>query len=241
MLPADLRQAESQALAALLAALPSVERGRWSVDWRFEGLRLLPVALRFCQALVDAGQAPRLVFPDAGACALAKRDAPELAASITDFRGQQRRSGTSGAADGAADDAGEGRTDLLLAVAPALPDYEEFEQLCGTHRGPVVMLNGRLEDAAVGIGSVARERRRGFVAEWRAAYYLQPLAGSALRRAYPGAWELYRQDAEGFRLAAQFEQKPDAEAQLEALAGEGGPGMGANLRSLETFIEGLRS
>lgn len=231
MLPADLRQAESQALAALLAALPSGGSGRWSVDWRFEGLRLLPVALRFCQALLEAGQATRLVFPDAGACALAKRDAPGLAERIGDFRGQQRRSAES---DGAG-------ADLLLAVAPAMPDYEEFEQLCAAHRGPVAMLNGRLEDAAVGIGSVARERRRGFVAEWQAAYVLQPLAGSALRRAYPGDWELYRQDADGFRLAARFEQKPDAEAQAEALAGEGGVGIGANLRSLETFIEGLRS
>lgn len=231
MLPADLRQAERQALEALLAALPSGGRNRWSVDWRFEGLRLLPVALRFCQALLKAGQAPRLVFPDAGACALAKRDAPELAERIGDFRSQQRSSAES---DGAGDD-------LLLAVAPAMPDYEEFEQLCAAHRGPVAMLNGRLEDAAVGIGSVARERRRGFVAEWQAAYFLQPLAGSALRRAYPGDWELYRQDADGFRLAARFDQKPDAEAQAGALAGEGGVGMGANLRSLETFIEGLRS
>jgi hypothetical protein len=238
MLPADLRQAESQALAALLEALPCSERGRWSVDWRFEGLRLLPVALRFCQVLLEAGQATRLVFPDAGACALAKRDAPELAGMISDFRGQQRLGAASGDGTTAA---AVGATDLLLAVAPALPDYEEFEQLCAAHRGPVAMLNGRLEDAAVGIGSIARERRRGFVAEWQAAYYLQPLAGSALRRAYPGEWELYRQDRDGFRLAARFEQKPDAEAQAEALAGEGGPGMGANLRSLETFIEGLRS
>jgi hypothetical protein len=231
MLPVDLRQAESQALAALLAALPSTGRGRWSVDWRFEGLRLLPVALRFCQSLLEAGQQPMLVFPDAGACALAKRDAPDLAGRISDFRGQQRRSA----------DPAEAAGDLLLAAAPAMPDYEEFEQLCAVHRGPVVMLNGRLEDAAVGIGSVARERRRGFVAEWQAAYYLQPLAGSALRRAYPGSWELYRQDPDGFRLAASFEQKPDAEAQAEALAGEGGLGVGGNLRSLETFIEGLRS
>ncbi|MEX1323513.1 MAG: DUF1995 family protein, partial [Synechococcaceae cyanobacterium] len=169
--------------------------------------------------------------------ALAKRDDPDLAERIGDFRGQQRRSAD--AADG--DGAGDGAGDLLLAVAPAMPDYEAFEQLCATHPGPVAMLNGRLEDAAVGIGSVARERRRGFVAEWQAAYFLQPLAGSALRRAYPGEWELYRQDSDGFRLAARFEQRPDAEAQAEALAGEGGLGVGGNLRSLETFIEGLRS
>jgi hypothetical protein len=243
MLPADLQQAESQALAALLAALASRARGRWSVEWRFEGLRLLPVALRFCRSLLAAGQAPRLVFPDAGACALARRDGSDLAERIADFRGQQRRSAAGAEGDGGS--AGEGGAEpgaeLLLAVAPASPDYEEFEQLCSDHRGPVVMLNGRLEDAAVGIGSVARERRRGFVAEWQAAYVLQPLGGSALRRAYPGPWELYRQDSDGFRLAASFEQKPDADARAEALAGEGGVGVGGNLRSLEGFIEGLRS
>jgi hypothetical protein len=43
----------------------------------------------------------------------------------------------------------------------------------------VVTLNGRLEDAAVGIGSVARERRRGFGAQWQAAYELRPFADSA--------------------------------------------------------------
>ncbi|MGB5135556.1 MAG: DUF1995 family protein [Prochlorococcaceae cyanobacterium] len=242
MLPADLREAENQALTALLEALPSAARGRWSVDWRFEGLRLLPVVLRLSRSLLDAGQSPRIVFPDAGACALARRDAPDLAERIADFRSQQRRSAEAGSSDTGADGGDDAPSpELLLAVAPALPDYEDFEQLCAAHIGPVAMVNGRLEDAAVGIGSVARERRRGFVAEWQAAYFLQPLEGSALRRAYPGDWELYRQDADGFRLVARFDQKPDAETQAQALAGEGGVGVGGNLRSLDAFIEGLRS
>ena len=53
------------------------------------------------------------------------------------------------------------------------------------------MLNGRLEDAAVGIGSVARERRKGFVASWQQAYWLQPLEGGALMRCFPDDWRLY--------------------------------------------------
>jgi hypothetical protein len=225
MLPADLRSAEAQALEALLAALPSQARGRWSVDWRFEGLRLLPVALRLAAALQEAGQALRLVFADAGGAALARRDAPELAEQIVDFRGQS---------------AGQS-TPLLLAVAPAPPDYNDFEQLCAGCSGSVVMLNGSLEDAAVGIGSVARERRRGFLSQWQPAYALQPLDGSALRFAFPGPWELYRQDPDGFRLAATFEQRPDLEMQLAALAGENGPGLAGNLRALDAFVEGLRS
>lgn len=225
MLPADLRSAEAQALEALLAALPSQARGRWTVDWRFEGLRLLPVALRLAAALQEAGQALRLVFADAGGAALARRDAPELAEQIVDFRGQS---------------AGQS-TPLLLAVAPAPPDYNDFEQLCAGCSGSVVMLNGSLEDAAVGIGSVARERRRGFLSQWQPAYALQPLDGSALRFAFPGPWELYRQDPDGFRLAATFEQRPDLEMQLAALAGEKGPGLAGNLRALDAFVEGLRS
>ena len=61
------------------------------------------------------------------------------------------------------------------------------------------MLNGRLEDAAVGIGSVARERRKGFVASWQQAYWLQPLEGGALMRCFPDDWRLYRQDPDGYR------------------------------------------
>ena len=233
MLPADLRSAEAQALAALLAALPSQARGRWSVDWRFEGLRLLPVALRLAVALQDAGQTLRLVFADAGAAALARRDAPDLAGQIADFRGQMRLASEQSSEDQA--------SALLLAVAPSAPDYADFEQLCGSHAGPVVMLNGSLEDAAVGIGSVARERRRGFLSQWQPAYGLQPLEGAALRFAYPGPWELYRQDPDGFRLATTFDQRPDLEMQMAALAGEAGAGLAGNLRALDAFVEGLRN
>jgi hypothetical protein len=101
----------------------------------------------------------------------------------------------------------------------------------------VVLLNPALEDAAVGIGSVARQRRRGFLSLWQAAYALIPQGGSALRRAFPGPWELYRLDPDGYRPAAQFEQKPDGEQQAEAL-GEGGAAAG--LRSLGQLIEGLQ-
>jgi hypothetical protein len=240
MLPGDLKAAESQALEALQAALAAEAAGRWTVEWRFEGLRLLPPALRLCQALQQTGHAVRLLFPDAGAGALARRDAPELAGCIGDFRSELRRQAEAKGGD-AAGAASEGPVELLLAVAPGQPDYDDFAQLCAAHRGPVVLLNGTLEDAAVGIGSVARERRRGFLAQWQAAYQLQPLEGSALRRSFPGDWELYRQDPDGFRLAARFDQKPDSEAQLQALAGGEGLGVGGNLKVLDAFIEGLRS
>ena len=227
VLPADLAAAEVQAREALIAALTADANGRWTVEWRFEGLRLLPLALRLTRQLVAAGMEPRLLFADAGAAALAKRDGPDLAERCGDFNSLLRQQGQ-GTSEG-----------LLLAVAPSPADYNSFEQLCQQHRGGVVTLNGRLEDAAVGIGSVARERRRGFGAQWQAAYCLQPLAEGVLRRSYPDQWQLYREDADGFRLAELFERKPDGEQIAEALAGEAGLGLAGNLRALDALIEGL--
>ena len=227
MLPADLAAAEAQARDALLAALVADVNGRWTVEWRFEGLRLLPLALRLARQLVAAGREPRLVFADAGAAALAKRDGPDLAERCADFKSLLREQGQ------------ETSQGLLLAVAPSPAEYGDFERLCQQHRGAVVTLNGRLEDAAVGIGSVARQRRRGFVAQWQAAYCLQPLAEGVLRRSYPDQWQLYREDVDGFSLANPFERRPDGEQIAEALAGEAGLGLAGNLRALNELIDGL--
>ncbi|MEB3233971.1 MAG: DUF1995 family protein [Cyanobacteriota bacterium] len=228
MLPADLQAAEAQALEALTAALAAEAKGRWSLEWRFEGLRLLAPVLRLHQALLAQGQAVTLLFSDAGGAALARREAPERAETILDFRQIQLRQ---------QQQPSEG---VLLVMAPSAADYDSFEAICQQHQGTVVMVNGRLEDAAVGIGSVARERRRGFVATWSSAYSLLPLEGGALRHAQPGPWELYRSDPDGYRCVARFDQKPDSEAIGAALSGDGGTGVAGTLRAVDALIEGLR-
>ncbi|MEB3261218.1 MAG: DUF1995 family protein [Cyanobacteriota bacterium] len=230
MLPSDLRQAEAQALQALDSALSSDGRQRWTADLRFEGLKLLPLALRLAERLVERSPALKVVFPDAGATALARRDGGALAPLITSL-GDQRRQSSAAAREGAAE--------RLLLVGPGPSDYDLVEAVCEAHPGPVVLLNPTLEDAAVGIGSVARARRKGFLAQWQPAYALQPFADSALRRAHPGEWELFRLDPDGFRLAARFPQKPTAEEQAAALSGEGG-GLGQQLRSLGELIDNLQ-
>lgn len=227
MLPADLRTAEDQAFEALGAALGASQPNRWTVEFRFEGLRLLPLAVRCCERLVPQQPGLRLLFPDAGAAALARRDAPALADRVGSFSEQRRRQ-----------EAGE-EASVLVLVAASQAEYEEVEDLCNRHRGAVVLINPSLEDAAVGIGSVARGRRRGFLAAWEAAYALVPLEGSALRRAWPAPWELYRLDPDGYRLAARFDTRPDAEQQEEALALAGG-GLAAGLRAVDRMIEGLQ-
>ena len=235
MLPPDLRQAEAQLREALKGALNGKRDGRWLIELRFEGLKLLPLALRLAEALEGEGNPLRLLFPDAGATALARRDQPGLAPRIFSL-GDQRRLQEQEAPT-PPENSGH---PLLLMVGPGPSDYVLVEGICTGHPGPVVLLNPTLEDAAVGIGSVARSRRKGFLAQWQTAYALQPFADGALRRAYPGDWELYRLDPDGFRLAGTFLQKPSSEEQAETLAGEKPGGLKQQLRGLGDLIDNLQ-
>jgi uncharacterized membrane protein YecN with MAPEG domain len=230
VLPPDLRSAEAQALAALQAAITATANGRWTVEFRFEGLKILPLALRLAGAMQQAGLEMRLLFSDAGATALAQRDGPDLATRIASLaealRGQEEASAEPSKA-------------VLVLVAPSLAEYDLAEKVCMGHPGPVVLLNGNLEDAAVGIGSVARERRKGFLATWSCAYALVPLAEAALIRAFPEPWTLYRRDADGYRAVASFEHKPDAEQQSLALHPDQTPGVAEGLQALDRFLGSL--
>jgi hypothetical protein len=245
MLPPDLRSAEAETLTAVRSALAAEPRGRWTVEWRFEGLRLLAPALRLAGALLtETGQGGRLLFADEGAAALARRESEILAPRIASYGDERRRQGDDGGIDGG-EGGGEGSGEaggegLLLLVAPSQAEYDLVEALCGAHRGAVVLLNPNLEDAAVGIGSVARQRRKGFLSTWQTAYALLPDAESALRRAHPGEWELYRLDPDGYRLVRSFERRPDGESRAEALAGTGGVGLAGQLRGLNDLLEGLQ-
>ena len=225
-LPADLLSAQSDLLVAVQAALASGDGSRWGATLRFENLRLLPVALRLAEALAAAHTDLRVLWPDAGAAALARRDAPEMAAAIADFNQWTAK---------ADPDA------LLLVVGPQPSDYDAFMALCENNRGAIVMLNGRLEDAAVGIGSVARERRKGFVASWQQAYWLQPLEGGALMRSFPDDWALFRQDPDGYRWLSSSVNRPDPETLAALLAGEDPDGLKQQLGSVDRFLDGLRN
>ena len=243
MLPPDLRSAEAETLTAVRSALAAEPRGRWTVEWRFEGLRLLAPALRLAgDLLTETGRGGRLLFADEGAAALARRESQILAPRIASYGDERRRQGEAGGeGDNGGDNGGEGGGEgLLLLVAPSQAEYDLVEALCAAHRGAVLLLNPNLEDAAVGIGSVARQRRKGFLSTWQTAYALLPDAESALRRAHPGEWELYRLDPDGYRLVRSFERRPDGESRAEALAGTGGVGLAGQLRGLNDLLEGLQ-
>ena len=88
---------------------------------------------------------------------------------------------------------------------------------------------------------MARERRRGFVASWQQAYWLQPLDGGALLRTFPADWHLFRLDPDGYRLLAATTNRPDPEQLSALLAGEDPDGLKQQLGSVDRFIEGLRN
>jgi len=224
LLPPDLLKAEADLLRAVKAAIASPDGSRWGASLRFENLRLLPVALRLAEALMAVDSGVRILWPDAGAAALARRDAPQLASAIADFNQWSSQPDSDA---------------LLLVVGPQPSDYDAFMALCETHRGVVVMLNGRLEDAAVGIGSVARQRRRGFVSSWQQAYWLQPLDGGALMRVFPEDWALFRQDPDGFRWLSASADRPDPESLNALLAGEDPDGLKQQLGNVDRFLDGL--
>jgi len=245
LLPSDLQTAEAEALSSLRSALVGSARGRWTLELRFEGLRLLPVVLRLAAELEAGGTEIRLLFPDAGAAALARRDGPELADRISTFsdhlrvRGENAADATGDSHGAAPADPGVSGTEVLILVGASQAEYGSVESVCQSHSGRVVLANPGLEDGAVGIGSVGRERRRGFLAQWEAAYALIPLSGSALRRAHPLDWELYRLDPDGYRLAANFDHRPDGEERDGALESAGGS-IGMTLRSVDRLLDGLQ-
>ena len=214
-------------LASLKQALSDRQQRRWTVTWRFEGLRLLQPALRLATALETGGYEVVLGWPDAGSTALAQRESPELAAHCFALKDLRLSS----------DPDITGRT--LLAIGPQPSDYEMVEQICNSWQGAVILLNGKLEDAGVGIGSVARGRRKGFLSIWRSAFHLEPLAEGALLQTEKEMWHLFKADPDGYRFLGTMPSKPDAEAIGMALNGDS-DSLGRQLGAVDRFIEDLR-
>ena len=214
-------------LASLKQALSARKQIRWTVTCLFEGRRLLNPALRLAKVMDDAGHEVVLGWPDAGSAALAQRESPEMAANCFALKDLMLSS----------DPEITGR--LLLAMGPQPSDYEMVEQICNIWQGAVVLLNGKLEDAGVGIGSVARGRRKGFLSIWRSAFHLEPLAEGALLQNEQEMWHLFKADPDGYRFLGTMPSKPDAEVIAMALSGDG-DSLGRQLGAVDRFIEDLR-
>ena len=196
-IPTTLPEATEQAKAATQAALQS-GLTRLQVDMAIPELKHQPIAEQFLD--IFTGQQFKVLFPDAGAAALARRDwnNPEFV-----IRGLGELSNPVDPDD-----------DIYLVVNPSSIEVEKVEALCNEAMDrPVVLLNPRLEDlAVVGIGYAARQLRERFLSQIETCYYVRSLDGAALYRCYPGPWQLWKETApDEYEHMQDFASRPSGE------------------------------
>ena len=92
----------------------------------------------------------------------------------------------------------------------------------------------------MGIGSVSRWRRKGFLSIWRSAFHIEPLAEGALLQTEQEMWHLFKADQDSYRFLGTMPSKPDAEAIEMALNGES-DSLGRQLGAVDRFIKDLGS
>ncbi|QQE66424.1 hypothetical protein GFS31_31220 [Leptolyngbya sp. BL0902] len=199
-----IAQAREATRAALQAGVP-----RMTVELVYTELKGMPVAEQFYPVLQEMGLAFKMYFPDAGAAALARRDwgEPEFSVrGIGEIKGQM-----------------EPDDQAYIFVEPSSVEVTQVEEMCNQAGDKfVIMLNPKLEDVAtIGIGYAGRQLRERFLSTLEAAYYLRPMAGAVLLRAYPGPWQVWQETNEdNYTLVAELPQKPSGEALDRILLGE---------------------
>ena len=198
MLPSDLKEAESNVYESVQSYfLSNSEQSFLSINLKFDGLRLNPIIFRLSNKLTEIKYDNILLWADAGGAALAKRDNPELATKIFTFKEFINSTDLSNS--------------ILLVCSPQPYDIEMFEQVCSHTKSNVIMINGKLEDPIVGIGSVGREMRKRFAKKWKVLYFVQPLSMGALLKRYPNDWELFKLNNNGYSFVKSFINRPDDE------------------------------
>ena len=197
-LPADLEEAEINVYDSIQSYfLSNSDQSFLSINLKFEGLRLNPIIFRLSKKLTKIKYENILLWADAGGAALAKRDNPELANKIYTFKEFINSSDLINS--------------ILLVCSPQPYDIEMFEQVCSHAKSTVIMLNGKLEDPLVGIGSVGREMRKRFAQKWQVVYFVQPLSLGALSKKFPNDWDLFKLESNGYSFVKSFEKRPDDE------------------------------
>jgi hypothetical protein len=241
-LPKTLEDAIAQAQSATIAAIAD-GYNRLQVELLFPELKFMPIAEQFLPALATYGDKLKIFFPDAGACALARREWTGVPYKIEDM-GMSRTASIQSKV--------QPEDEIFLFVSPTSLEIPQLEQICQViGNRPFIILNPRLDEAgAVGIGYTARQTRVRFISTIESCYYLRPiLEEAAVFRSYPGTWEIWVENGGDYQKVAELPNKPSGEEVDTILAkgqptttvnGETIPGKKPNmLRSLQRFIKAL--
>jgi hypothetical protein len=219
--PKSLEAAIAQAKIATKEALKSGS-GRWQVELAVPeiALQAQALALEFTALFEEYGAGLKVLFPDTGAAALARRDWGETSFRISDLGSRA----TSVEKKITAED------EVFLVVSPSAIEVKVVERLCELAESrPVVLLIPQLEDVSiVGIGYAARQLRERFLSTLESCYYFRPLEGAIVLRSYPSSWQVWLERDEGYELIAEEPQKPVGEALELLLARASGDSEGGN-------------
>ncbi|USR92825.1 DUF1995 family protein [Phormidium yuhuli AB48] len=211
-LPDDLEDAIAQAKAATKAALEDGYR-LIQVEIVYPELKAQPIAETFIPVLTEMGYTLKVMFPDTGAAALARRDWGDTPFKITDV-GSRRLPVTSQM---------EETDECYLLVEPSDVEIEQVEKLANEAGDrPVILLLPRLESVAtVGIGYAARQLRERFLSKITSCYYVRPLPGGALLRIYPSPWIVWSLNEDNqYEVLTEMSYKPVGEELERLLMGE---------------------
>ena len=77
-LPKDLAECENYMLKSVKDCLETNSIRRLSVNLKFEGLKIVPIAIRLINKLDERKITSSIAFSDYGSSALAKRDYPSI-------------------------------------------------------------------------------------------------------------------------------------------------------------------
>ena len=205
IVPQSIEEAIDQAKEATKASLAE-GCGRVQVELVIPEIALQAQAFAFSFATIfeEYGSGLRILFPDTGAAALARRDWGETVFKISDL-GSNRTP---------IDRKISPEDRLFLVVCPSAIEVNLVENLCNLAGDrPVVLLIPQLEDVSiVGIGYAARQLRERFLSTLESCYYFRPLEGAAVLRVFPSPWQVFRQKEDGYELVAEEAQKPMGEA-----------------------------
>ncbi|MEQ8757277.1 MAG: DUF1995 family protein [Coleofasciculus sp. G1-WW12-02] len=204
-LPQTLDEAIAQAREATQAALNDGYT-RLQVELVFPeiALQAQSLAWQFTPIFEQYGSGLKVLFPDTGAAALARRDWGETPFKVTDI----------GTSRSPVESRIQPEDEAFLIVAPSAVEVTQVEKICNLAGDrPCVLLIPQLEDLkVVGIGYAARQLRERFLSTLTSCYYVQPLDGAALLRVYPGMWQILLEGENAYQLIAEEPQKPVGDA-----------------------------
>lgn len=161
------------------------------------------LALEFAQLFAATGLRVKVMFPDTGAAALAKRNWGEKPFAVTDMGSRFTPIETQIVEE----------DEMFIVACPSSVEVaraEKLSQLAGDR--PVLFLIPQLEDVAVvGIGLAARQLRDRFIKNIYSCYYLRPLESGAILRCHPSLWQIWLERESGYELATELTSKPMGE------------------------------